>query len=255
MLKKQCRSITALMLTAACAAVLIQGCSKSSSQKISVAVASNFINPFFEIAAAYERKTGVKVEGTFTSTGNLYSQITSGAPYDLFLSADEERPEKLFDDGIADTPFVYAKGELVLWSLKKEICSAKNWREAIKLKGIKKIAIANQETAPYGMAAYKAIKAGGLEDVTRPRLVNGQDIAQVFQYVSTGAADAGFCAVSSAYSEEGKKGCYLVIKEAPVIMQSACVLRRTADRKVVDSFIKFLKSEDVGKIKTKYGYK
>ena len=255
MLKKEFRSVTAFAVAALCAALMSAGCSKPSSQKISVAVAANFIKPFTEIAAVYEKKTGVKIEATFNSTGNLYSQITSGAPYDMFLAADEARPAKLLEKDLAETPFVYAKGRIVFWSLKKEYCSVKSWRDAVKIKGIKKIAIANPETAPYGTAALKAIQAAGLESFLKPVLVTAQTIAQAFQYASTGAADAGFCALSSAYSEDGKKGCYLAVEEGPEIIQSACILKRTADRKAVADFVEFLMSGEAAKIKTKYGYR
>ncbi len=255
MYKKRFRTAAVIMIAAVCAAAAVQGCSKSSSQKIRVGVAANFIRPFNEMAAAFEAQTGIKVEAAFTSSGNLYSQITSGAPYDMFLSADEERPAKLFKEGLADAPFVYANGQVILWSLKKENCSAKTWRDAVKLPGVKKIAIANPETAPYGMAAIKAIRAAGLESFLKPRLVNAQDIAQAFQYASTGAADAGFCALSSAYSDEGKKGYYLAVDDAPVVVQSACVLKRAVNRKDVDSFAAFIMSEQAVKIKNKYGYK
>jgi len=104
----------------------------SAGEKISVAVAANFISAFKEIAADFETNTKIKVEGTFSSTGNLYSQITNGAPYDLFLSADEERPAKLYKDGAAETPFIYAKGQSVLWSANKDFCKAKKMAGSAK---------------------------------------------------------------------------------------------------------------------------
>ncbi|MBP7233381.1 MAG: molybdate ABC transporter substrate-binding protein, partial [Syntrophaceae bacterium] len=86
-----------------------------AEEKISVAVAANFISAFKDMGADFEAKTKIKVEGTFSSSGNLYSQITNGAPYDLLLSADEERPAKLNKDGLADNPFIYARGQAILW--------------------------------------------------------------------------------------------------------------------------------------------
>jgi len=223
--------------------------------KISAAVAANFISAFKEIAAAFEAKTKIKVEGTFSSTGNLYNQVTNNAPYDLFLSADEERPAKLNKDGVADKPFIYAKGQAVLWSANTDFCKAKNWKAALKNKEIKKISIANTDTAPYGAAAKKALEKVRMWDALQDKLVNAQDIAQSFQYASTSAVDAGFCAMSATVSEQGKKGCFYVIKEAPEIIQSACILKRTTNRAAVEKFMKFLTSSEAKKIKVKYGYR
>src|SRR5664280_3012818 len=146
---KTCRIIIAFIVI-----ILTISSSAFAEEKISVAVAANFISAFKEIAADFEAKTKIKIEGTFSSTGNLYSQITNGAPYDLFLSADEERPAKLFKEGVADTPFIYARGQAVLWSANKDFCKAATWQDALKNKQIKKISIANTQTAPYGCLLY-----------------------------------------------------------------------------------------------------
>jgi molybdate transport system substrate-binding protein len=226
-----------------------------AGEKISVAVAANFISAFKDMAADFEAKTKIKIEGTFSSTGNLYSQITNGAPYDLFLSADEERPAKLYKDGAGGTPFIYAKGQAVLWAANKDFCKAKTWQDALKNDQVKKIAIANTQTAPYGAAAKKALEKSGMWDSLQTKLVNAQDIAQSFQYASTSAVDAGFCAMSATVSAEGKKGCFFVINEAPEIIQSACILKRTANRAAVEKFVEFLSSPAAKEIKVKYGYR
>jgi molybdate transport system substrate-binding protein len=225
-----------------------------AEEKISVAVAANFISTFKELAADFEAKTKIKVEGTFSSTGNLYSQIINGAPYDLFLSADEERPAHLHKDGVAKKPFVYASGQVTLWSANKDFCKSATWQDALKNDQIKKIAIANPLTAPYGAAARNALQKTQLWEALQPKLVNAQDIAQSFQYASTSAVDAGFCAMSATVSPEGKKGCFYVLGEAPEIIQSACLLKRTTNRKAVEKFVEFLSSPDAKEIKVKYGY-
>lgn len=227
----------------------------SAQEKIHAAVAANFIRPFKELAQAYEAKTGIRVEATFSSTGNLYSQILNGAPYDIFLSADEERPALLLKNGASEKPFIYAKGEVVLWSANKNFCTPEEWNAALKKGDYKKISIANPATAPYGAAAKAALEKSGLIKTVESRLVNSQDIAQAFQYASSGAVDAGFCALSAVYSEEGQKGCYYQIKEAPAITQSACVLKRSESKKAADKFAAFLVSDDALKIRKKYGYK
>ena len=234
--------------------VLMTSSSAFADEKISVAVAANFISAFKEMAVDFEAKTKIKIEGTFSSTGNLYSQITNGAPYDLFLSADEERPAKLYKDDAADTPFIYAKGQAVLWSANKDFCKAATWQDALKNKQIKKISIANTQTAPYGAAAKKALEKAGIWDSLQSKIVNAQDIAQSFQYASTYAVDAGFCAMSATVSPVGKKGCFSVLGEAPDIIQSACILKRTTNRAAVEKFVEFLNSPDAKEIKVKYRY-
>jgi molybdate transport system substrate-binding protein len=235
--------------------VLMSSSSAFADEKISVAVAANFISAFKELAADFEAKTKIKIEGTFSSTGNLYSQITNGAPYDLFLSADEERPAKLYKDGAAEAPFIYAKGQAVLWSANKDFCKAATWQDALKNKQIKKISIANTQTAPYGAAAKKALEKAGIWDSLQSKIVNAQDIAQSFQYASTYAVDAGFCAMSATVSPVGEKGCFYVLGEAPDIIQSACLLKRTTNRAAVEKFVGFLNSPAAKEIKVKYGYR
>jgi len=235
--------------------VLMISNSAFAGEIISVAVAANFITAFKELAVDFETKTKIKVEGTFSSTGNLYSQITNGAPYDLFLSADEDRSAKLYKDGAADAPFIYAKGQAILWSTNKDFCKAKTWRDALKNEQIKKIAIANTKNAPYGVAAKKALEKVGIWDNLQSKMVNAQDIAQSFQYASTSAVDAGFCAMSATVSPEGKKGCFYVLGEAPDIIHSACLLKRTTNRAAVEKFVEFLNSPAAKEIKVKYGYR
>jgi len=224
-------------------------------EKILAGVTANYINTFREISSSFEAETGIKVEATFTSSGSLYTQIINGAPYDVFLSADEERPARLYKEGVVEKPFIYAAGQVILWSAKKDFCKARDWRLALNNKSIKKIAIANPETAPYGMAAMKALQKTGLYDSLKPKLINSRDIAQAFQYASTEAVDAGFCALSAVYSPQGQTGCYYKIKEAPGIVQTACVLKSSRNIKAAEKFAAFLLSKEAFKIKEKYGYK
>jgi len=109
-------------------AVLVLFCPAPSNaaEGLTIAVAANFISPFKEIAAAFDSKNKIKIEATFASTGSLYAQIINGAPYDAFLSADEEKPETLFTKGLSDMPFIYAVGKVVLWGSQKDFCTAKN---------------------------------------------------------------------------------------------------------------------------------
>jgi molybdate transport system substrate-binding protein len=227
----------------------------SAQDKITVAVAANFIEPFKEIAVLFETNTHIRTEPTFSSTGKLFAQIIEGAPYDVFLSADELRPKELYQKGLSGKPVVYAKGEVVLWTARKDLCDAGNWKMVLARGDVNKIAIANTETAPYGTASMRALKDAGLWDSLQGKFVFPQDIAQAFQYASTGTVDAGFCALSSALSQQGKTGCYLVVKEAPVVVQAACVLGRTQQKAAADKLAAFLLSPEAEKVKRKYGYK
>lgn len=225
-----------------------------AQDKISVAVAANFISAFKEIASDFEEKTGVKVEATFASTGSLYNQIKNGAPYDVFLSADEERPALLEKEGWTEGTFIYARGKVILWSTDKAFCKAASWQGALKNNPIKKIAIANPLTAPYGASAKAALQRAALWDAVKSKLVHPQDIAQSFQYAATGAVDAGFCSMSAMTTQQGQSGCYYTVAEAPVIIQFACVSKKAKNPVCAELFATFLMSDHANKIKKKYGY-
>jgi molybdate transport system substrate-binding protein len=225
-----------------------------AQDKISVAVAANFISAFKEIAADFEDKTGVKVEATFASTGSLYNQIKNGAPYDVFLSADEERPALLKKDGWTERTFIYASGNVVLWSANKDFCKTAGWSQALKSERIKKIAIINPQTAPYGAAAKAAMQKTGLWDTLSARLVYAQDNPQSFQYAAISAVDASFCSLSMVALQKEHSGCYYVIPEAPVITQFACASKKAKSPVCAELFVSFLLSEHANKIKKKYGY-
>jgi len=227
----------------------------SAQDKLHVAVAANFISPFKELAQSFEKRTGIKIEATYASTGQLYTQIVNGAPYDLFLSADREKPDLLHKEGKAEAPFIYATGQVVLWTARKDLCQIKHWREVMAVPGLKNFAVANPKTAPYGAAAMEAMKKTGVPANVQGRLVYAQNIAQAFQYAATGSVDAGFCALSAALSAEGRKGCFFSIAEAPPVVQGACLLKRTAHREAVEKFVQFLSSPEAGAVKKRYGYK
>ncbi len=227
----------------------------TAAESLNVAVAANFMQPFKEIARSFESENQVSVNATFASSGHLTGQIMNGAPYDIFLSADEERPTTLFQKGLAEKPFVYARGRVVLWSAKKELCGVSGWQEVVKHPSVKKIAVASPKVAPYGAASMAAIEQSRLLNVVQNKLVYPENIAQAFQYALTESVDISFCALSSALSEQGKKGCYFEVGEAPPIVQGGCVLMRAKYREAVKKFANFLNSPEANSIKKKYGYK
>jgi molybdate transport system substrate-binding protein len=226
----------------------------AAAQEVTVAVAANFILPFEELAGLFEKKTGIRVKGIFTSTGNLYAQIKNGAPYDLFLAADEARPRLLHKEGLAGEPFIYARGRVVLWTAMDSLCRVETWQKMVISPSVRRLAIANPETAPYGAASVEALRGTGLWEAVKPKLVFAQNIVQAFQYAHTLSADAGFCALSSALSEKGKAGCYRGIPEAPDVIQAACLLKKTGENKAIEEFAAFLASPEARVIKEKYGY-
>lgn len=232
---------------------IITAATVSAQEKITVAVAANYIQAFSELADRFEEKTGIETQATFASTGSLYNQITSGAPYDLYLAADEKRPRLLFEDGLCDEPFIYARGRAILWSADHGFCERDNWKDALTV-STGKIALANPVTAPYGTVALKAIRQAGLESTLKNRFVTAQTVAQSFQYASTGAVDAGFCALSATVSKEGLKGCFYRIPEAEPVIQTACILTRTEQRNAAEQFVAFILSDEALEIRKKYGY-
>ncbi|EGB14191.1 molybdenum ABC transporter, periplasmic molybdate-binding protein [Pseudodesulfovibrio mercurii] len=219
-----------------------------------IAQAANFTPVLKEIIPLFEKSTGLKVEATYASTGKLYGQIVNNAPYDMLMAADEKRPAKLFADGLAEEPFVYAKGQVVLWSNDKNFCGG-DWKATVVNPAVKRVSIANTETAPYGTSSMKAMQAVGIWDKVQPKLVFGQSISQAFQFASTGSADVGFCAYSSVFTDEGKKGCFTVVDEAPPVIQAACVLKSAPHPEAAAKFVKFLATPEVQALKIKYGYK
>jgi len=227
----------------------------TAGESLNAAVAANFMQPFKEIAKLFESKNQVSVNATFASSGHLTGQIMNGAPYDIFLSADEERPVALYTKGLAEKPFVYARGRVVLWSAKKELCGASSWREIVKNPSVKRIAVASPKVAPYGAAAMAALEQSRLRDTLQQKFIYPENIAQAFQYAVTESTDAAFCALSSALSEQGRKGCYFEVTEAPPIVQGGCVLIRAKDKEAAKEFVNFLNSPEVNSIKGKYGYK
>ncbi len=226
----------------------------ASAADLLIAQAANFMPAMQEIIPAFEAETGIKAQATYASTGKLYGQITNGAPFDVFLAADERRPKKLYADGACDEPFVYAKGQVVFWSLNKKLCE-KSWQEAVLSQEAGAVGIANTETAPYGTAAMIAMQNEKVWDKVQSKLVFGQSIAQVFQFAVTGSADAGFCAYSSVFTDEGAKGCYTVVEQAPPVIQAACILKNAPNPEAAAKFVNFLGSAKVQAIKEKYGYR
>ena len=226
-----------------------------AAESILVAVASNFMQPFKELASAFDAQTGITVEVTYASSGVLYNQIIEGASYDLFLSADEDRPTFLFQAEVAEKPFIYARGRVILWSSRKDFCRADDWKQALSGGDVKRIAMASPATSPYGVAAIAVLEQSSLRKALQNHMVYAQDVAQAFQYASMGAADVCFCAVSCLATVQGRSGCFYEMDKAADVIQSACVLRRSKKREFAQRFAVFLLSPEADEIKKRYGYR
>jgi len=243
------------ILAAALAGVasLLAGASALAAET-KVAVAANFTEPAKEIAAKFEAKTGDKVVLSFGSSGLFYTQIANGAPYEVFLSADSERPTKAEADGlaVAGTRFTYATGRLVLWSKTPGLVDAKG---AVLAKGgFEKLSIADPKAAPYGLAAVETLTKLKLYDALKPKIVTGSSITQAFQYVQTGAAEVGFVALSQVINENGGSRWIVPAANHTPIDQQAVLLKTGADSATAKAFLLYLKSKDAKAIIKRYGY-
>ena len=221
---------------------------------VQVAVAANFTEPAKEIAVAFEKKTGHHVVMSFGPSGGFYSQIQQGAPFEVFLSADAERPTKLEAEnlGVKGSRFVYAYGKLVLWSATPGFVDDKG---AVLARGkFQHIAIADPAAAPYGTAAVETMKKLSLYDTLAPKVVKGSSIAQAYGFVDTGSAELGFVALSQVFKTS--KGSRWIVPAADYtpIDQQAILLNPGANDPAAKAFITFLKSADAVKIIKSYGY-
>ncbi|HJV72617.1 MAG TPA: molybdate ABC transporter substrate-binding protein [Noviherbaspirillum sp.] len=187
----------------ALAALLLTLSSPALADTLTVAVAANVQYVFDDLQAEFQKQTGHKLKPVFGSSGKLTAQIMNGAPYDVLLSADMEYPEKLYKEGFATAaPKVYAQGTLVLWTLKE--IDLHNWQSMLASPIIRKIAIANPKTAPYGRETMKALAYFQLDETLKPKLVFGESISQTNQYIHSQTADAGFTAKAVVVSPEMK---------------------------------------------------
>lgn len=226
------------------------------AQKVRVAAAANLRYALEEIKRQYEKENPrAKIEITFGSSGTLTQQILNGAGFDLFLSADQEFPQKLKEKGATVGPIkIYAYGKLVLWSSTTSLASGLN---SVLLPGVKKIAIANPVGAPYGEAAVNLLKKKGLYNKVEQKIVWGENIGQAAQFAFTGNAELGFIALSLAKAPEMKGvGSYCEFPETdcPRIAQ-ACVLIKGWERSVLAAkFMNYLLGERCKGVWLEYGY-
>jgi molybdate transport system substrate-binding protein len=219
-----------------------------------VAVAANFTQPAKDIAAAFKAATGHIAVLSFGASGQFYTQITQGAPYQVLLSADAERPIKAEHDGfaVAGSRFTYAVGRLVLFSKTPGLVNP----AGAVLSGARfdKLSIADPATAPYGLAAIQTLQKLGLYDRVKPKIVQGASITQAYQFVETGAAEIGFVALSQVINEQGGSRWLVPAADHSPIEQQAVLLRAGEANPAARAFIAFLKTPAAVAIIKRYGY-
>lgn len=237
--------------------ILVAACSPGSDAPgARIAVAANFKPAMDALEARFEAASDYELTVSTGSTGKLYAQIRAGAPFDIFLAADAQRPQLLEAEGFAEngSRFTYALGALVLWAPARAETAPANLHEPPP----RRVAIANPELAPYGRAAQQAIKAAGLDEVFNGRLVMGENIGQAFTYIDTGNAELGFVARSQFLTlTEDKRGGFWPVPDAyhSPIRQDAVLLSRGASNPAAMEFTEFLKSAEAAAIIAAFGYK
>ena len=232
-----------------------------ADRAVSVAAAADLKYALDEIAAEFQKgHPAIKVNLTYGSSGNFYSQLSNKAPFDIFFSADIEYPKKLIAAGLAvkDSQFSYAVGRIVVWVPKDSAIDVEKLGiESLAQPSVKKIAIANPEHAPYGRAAEAAMKKLGVYDRVKDRLVLGENIAQTAQFVETGAADVGIIALSLATAPALKdKGKYwsVPLDAYPTLEQGGVILSSAKDAEATEQFKEFVIGPDGRAILKRYGF-
>ena len=240
---------------AALASVMIVASTAAAvcAAEVKVAVAANFTEPVKEIGALFEKASGHKAVFSFGPTGGLYNQITQAAPFEVFLSADDTTPAKAIKEGhgVAGTSYTYATGKLVLFSKTEGL---KLGEQALKEGKFEKLAIANPKTAPYGTAAVETMQKLGVYDALKGKIVEGNNIAQTYQFVDTGNAEVGFIAYSQVALKSGGSRWEVPANLHKTIAQDAVLLKTGANNEAAKAFLAFLKGPEARKVIQKYGY-
>jgi len=234
----------------------------SLGRRVRIAAAADLRFAMDELRSAFGRHEPlISLEPTFGSSGNFYAQLANEAPFDLFLSADIEFPRKLINQGqgLPESGFEYAVGELVVWvQSDSPIDIANQGLSALALKSLRRIAIANPQHAPYGRAAEAALKHQELYDAVRGRLVLADNVAQALQFVDSGAADVGLVAASLAMAPSLRdKGRFQVVDPGsyPPIVQGGVIMKWALDREAAASFRQFLLGAEGRSILLRYGFR
>jgi molybdate transport system substrate-binding protein len=236
-----------------------KGMAGASADEITIAAASDLNFAFKELIAEYEKTTGNHVKLSLGSSGNFYSQIQNGAPFDLYFSADIGYPKKLEEAGLTmpGSLYPYAVGRIVLWTGNDSHLDVTKGLEVLRDPSIKKIAIANPKHAPYGRAAVAAMEHFKVYDHVKDRLVLGENISQAAQFIESGACDVGIIALSLALAPTMKaRGTYWEVpaNAHPPLEQGAVILKSSTQHESANRFLEFMKSSQGQEIMKRYGF-
>lgn len=235
---------------------LALGC-QTLAGEVRVAVAANFAAPLKALAERFEIDSGHKLLLSAGATGKLYAQIKSGAPFDVFLSADDAAPTKLEQEGtaVAGSRFTYAIGKLVLWSAQPGLVDAQG--AVLKTGSFKHLAIAPPKLSPYGLAAEQTLSKLGLLQALTPRLVQGESIGQTYNFVASGNAELGLVALSQLVEAGGpRKGSFWIVPSNLYgsLRQDAVLLQTGHDKPAAKALLTFLKTEQAKMLIRSFGY-
>jgi len=232
---------------------------RSAAQPLTVAAASDLQAALPSIAAQFEKDAGAKVTVTFGSSGNFFTQIRNGAPFDVFLSADIDSPRRLERDGLAErgSLYEYATGRLVLWTRTDSGIDLRRGLPVVAESAVRRVALANPEHAPYGRAAVAALRHEALYERVKPKFVLGENISQAAQFAQTGNADVGLLALALALAPALKNsGAYVEIPAAfhPPIQQAVVVIAASRQKTLARQFVDVLKKAESVRILQAYGF-
>ncbi len=241
-------------LIAALLFLLLNSCFQRKQSDIVIATAASSAQVMDELKTAFEKKTKKSCDLVIGSSGSLCAQIEHRAPYDLFVAADMDYPEKLYEKGLCrNKPYIYAQGKLALWGI---------FRDDLELSALNeeqlRISIANYELAPYGVAAKQALEKLNIWDSLQNNLIVGESITQTNQFIQTGAVDVGFTSMSSVHNPHiAAKGSWLEVPETfydPIYQGLVIIKREEQDLETAQQFYDFLLSEEAKLILESYGY-
>jgi molybdate transport system substrate-binding protein len=232
---------------------------RAQKHEVSIAAAADLQFAMKDLANQFEKSTGNALHVTYGSSGNFFSQLQNGAPFDLFFSADIDYPKRLQDAGLVEpgSMFPYAVGRIVIWApanSKLDVAN-QNWNALLDA-SVSKIAVANPEHAPYGRAAVAAMQAAGIYEKVKTKLVFGENISQAAQFVQSGNAQAGIVALSLAISPAMKDGKRWDIPtdSYPPVEQAVIMLKDAKDKDAARAFLEFVKSEPGRATLARYGF-
>ncbi len=222
--------------------------------RVIVAVAANFSRTHEVLARRFEARSGAEVAASVGSTGQLYAQIRNGAPFDIFLAADDLRPRLLEEEGLVlpETRFTYATGSLALFG--PGLDSVRSGGFDLTDPRVVNVALANPRTAPYGAAAASVLGRLGLEGALSRRLVQGENVSQVLQFVRSGAAELGFVALSQVVDEPRKSYWSVPVEYHPSLDQDGVLLRTAEGNRAALEYFEFLRSEAAREVIRSFGY-